>query len=163
MAWGKRTAPIVVPLTNKRERQPDSGALNWLTHEVHWYEAAAGNSGNTVADIQWGQTLYPDKKLVYLWDGARSHRGAERQKFLAETNAGWAEADWKVTCLRFAPNAPEQTPTEDVWLKGKTHVRKSFALNKPFAPVKRCFSTFLNTLRFTSTKLLWYWPTEQLI
>jgi transposase len=84
-------------------------------------------------------------------------------KFLAPETADLAEADWKVTCLRFAPNAPEQNPTEDVGLKGKTHLRKRFALNKTFAQVTCGFSTFLNTLRFTSTKLSWYWPTEQMI
>ena len=42
-------------------------------------------------------------------------------------------------------------------------LRKQFAMNKTFAQVKRGFSTFLNALRFTSTKLCWYWPTEQLI
>jgi transposase len=85
------------------------------------------------------------------------------QKFLAQEKVDLAADDWKVTCRRFAPNAPEQNPTEDVWLKGKTHLRKQFALNKTFAQVKHCFSTFLNSLRFTSTKLSWYWPTEQLI
>ena len=101
-----------------------------------------------MAYLQWCQTLYPDKKLLFLWDGASYHRGEEMQKFLAQENAGLAEADWKVTCMRFAPNAPEQNPTEDVWLKGKTHLRKQFALNKTFAPVKRCFSTFLTLAQF---------------
>jgi transposase len=85
------------------------------------------------------------------------------QKFLAQENAGLAEADWKVTCVRFAPNAPEQNPVEDVWLKGKTYLRKQFALNKTFAQVKHCFATFLNALTFSSTKSSWYRPTEQMI
>jgi hypothetical protein len=74
------------------------------------------------------------------------------QKFLVQENADLAKADWKVTCLRFAPNAPEQNPTEDVWLRGKTHLRKQFAVNKTFAQVKHCFSSFLKALRFTSAK-----------
>ena len=98
-----------------------------------------------------------------LWDGASYPRGAEMRKLLAETNGSLAETDWKVTGLRFAPNAPEQNPTEEVWRKGKTHVRKQFALHNTFAQVKRCFSTFLHALQFTSTKLSWYWPTEQMI
>ena len=163
MVWGKRNAPIVVSMTNERERQTYYGALNLLTQELHLYEASAGNGENTVAYIQWCQTLYPDKQLVFLWDGASYHRGEEMQNFLAQQNAGLAEADWNVTCVRFAPNAPEQNPTEDVWLKGKTHLRKQFALNKTFAQVKHCFSTFLQELRFTSAKLSWYWPTEQMI
>jgi transposase len=43
------------------------------------------------------------------------------QQFLAQENAGLAEADWKVTWVRFAPNAPEPNPVEDVWLKGQTY------------------------------------------
>jgi transposase len=150
-------------MTNERERQTYYGALNLQTHEVHVAEASAGNGVNTVAYLQWCQTLYPDKKFVVLWDGASYHRGEDMRKFLAQENADLAEADWKITCLRFAPNAPEQNPTEDVWLKGKTHLRKQFALNKTFAQVKRCFSTFLSALQFTSTKLNWYRPTEQMI
>ena len=82
---------------------------------------------------------------------------------IARLKAALPEAEWKVTCIRFAPNAPEQNPVEDVWLKGKTYLRKLFALNKTFAQVKHCFSTFLQALQFTSTKLSWYWPTEQMI
>jgi transposase len=134
-----------------------------LTHEFHLYEAAAGNGGNTGAYIPWCQTRYPDKKLFSLWDGAGYHRGEELPQLLAKTNAGLAEIDWKVTGMRFAPHAPDQNPTEEVWRKGKTHLRKQVVLNKTFAQVKRCFSTFLNALQFTSTKLRWYWPTEQMI
>jgi len=150
-------------MTNARERQTYYGALNLLTQDFHLYEAATGNGVNTVAYLQWCQTLYPDKKLFLLWDGASYHRGEEMQKFLAQENAGLAEADWKITCLRFAPTAPEQNPVEDVWLKGKTYLRKRFALKKTFAQVKRCFSSFLKSLRFTSTKFSWYWSTEQMI
>jgi transposase len=85
------------------------------------------------------------------------------QTFLAQENAGLAEADWKITCVPFAPNAPEQTPVEDLWLKGKTYLRKHFAVNKTFAAVKHCFSTFLRALSFESVKCGWYWPDPQLI
>ena len=68
-----------------------------------------------------------------------------------------------MTCLLFAPNAPEQNPTEELWLKGKTHLRKHFAVNKTFAQVKHCFFTFLSSLSFASTKLPWYWPEQQMI
>jgi transposase len=163
LAWGKRNAPIVGPMTNERERQTYYGALNLLTWEFHLYEAPRGNGGHTVAYLPWCQALYPDQQLVFLWDGASYHRGEEIQNFLAQENADWTEADWKVTCLRFAPHAPEQNPTADVWRKGQTHLRKQFALNKTFAQVKHCFSSFLKALRFTSTKFSWYWPTEQMI
>jgi transposase len=161
--WGKRNTPLVVPLTNARQRQTSYGALNLLTQEVHLREGTAGNGKMTVAYMEGCQTLYPDKKLFFLWDGASYHRGADLREFLTRENAGLPEADWKVTCMLFTPNAPEQNPTEDVWLKGKQYLRKHFAVNKTFAQVKRCFSEFLNALSFTSAKLRWYWPEEQLI
>jgi hypothetical protein len=163
MVWGKRNTPLVGPLTNARQRQTYYGALNLLTHEFHLQEGVAGNGETTVAYLQWCQRLYPDKKVLFLWDGASYHRGADLQEFLRRENAGWPEADWKVTCMLFAPNPPEQNPTEDVGLKGKQYLRKRFAINKTFAQVKRCFSEFLNSLSFAPAKLRWYWFEEQLI
>jgi transposase len=77
-----------------------------------------------VAYLRWCQSLYPAKKVLVLWDGASYHRGQEMQSFLAQENGGLAEADWKITCMRFAPKAPEQNPVEDLWLKGKTYLRQ---------------------------------------
>jgi transposase len=85
------------------------------------------------------------------------------QSFLAQENAGLAEAEWTITCMLFAPHAPEQNPVEDLWLKGKTYLRKQFAVNKTFAAVKNCFSTFLRTFSFESVKCGWYWPDPQMI
>jgi hypothetical protein len=108
MVWGKRHTPIAVPMTNERERQTYYGALTLLTKTVHLQERPIGDGENTGAYPQWGQTLYPDQKLLLLWDGASYHRGHAMQSFLAQENAGLAEADWKITCLLFAPNAPSK-------------------------------------------------------
>lgn len=160
--WGKRNTPTAVPMTNERQRQTYYGALNLVTGEVHLKEVSAGNGENTVAYIRWCQRLYPGKKLLYLWDGASYHRGAEVQEFLTRENVGVAEADWPVTCLPFAPHAPEQNPIEDVWLKGKNYLRKHFAVNTTFAQVRPCFRDFLQGLRFESAKFRWYWDCPQL-
>jgi transposase len=150
-------------MTKERQRQTYYGAINVRTRTVPLQEQPSGEGSSTVTFRQWCQSRYPDKKFLVLWDGASYHRGAEMQPFLAQENAGVAEAEWKVTCLRFAPNAPEQNPTEDLWLKGKTFLRKHFAVNKTFAAVKQCFLTFLQTRSFNSKKFRWYWPDPQLI
>jgi hypothetical protein len=84
------------------------------------------------------------------------------QAVLARQNAGLCEKQWHVPGLLFAPTAPEQNPPEELWRKGKTHLRKHFASNKPFAHVKQCFTAFLGSLNFDSVKVNWYWPTPQL-
>jgi len=149
-------------MSHERERQTYYGALNRLTHAVPLKAGTAGDGTHTVASSQWWQRLSLGKKRLLLWAGARSQRSAERQTFLARENAGCAAEDWKGTGLLFAPNAPEQNPTEELWLKGKTHLRKNFAVNKTFARVKHCFTAFLKSLSFDSVKLSWYWPAPQL-
>ncbi len=84
------------------------------------------------------------------------------REFLARENAGLAQAQWPVSCGLFAPNAPEQNPTEELWLKGKNYLRKQFAVNKTFAQVRQCFLDFLQGVRFESTKLGWYWDNPQM-
>lgn len=163
LVWGKRNTSIAVPMTNERQRQTYYGAINLVTRAVHLQERPVGDGESTVAYIRWCQALYPDKRLLFIWDGASYHRGAEMQPFLAQENAGLAEADGKVTGGLFAPNAPEQNPTEDLWLKGKTYLRKQFAVKKTFAAVKQCFSAFLRALSFDSIKCRWYWPDPQII
>jgi hypothetical protein len=68
------------------------------------------------------------------------------------------EDAWSLICISFAPNAPEQNPVEDIWLRGKNFLRKPFAQNKPFAAVKACFSRFLSDFRLESAKFAWYTP-----
>ena len=88
MVWGKRDTAIAVPMTNERERQTYYGAINLRTKTVHRQERPVGDGANTVAYLPWCQSLYPDKKLLLLWDGASYHRGREMQAFLAQENAG---------------------------------------------------------------------------
>jgi hypothetical protein len=38
--------------------------------------------------------------------------------FLEQVKEGLPQQDWKITCIRLAPNVPEQNPVEAVWLQG---------------------------------------------
>lgn len=112
--WGKRGEAIEVLMTNERERQTSYGAVNFSSRAFHLQAFSGGNGENTVAYLKWLMTIYAGKKLLMLWDGASYHRETKCQAFLAEVNQGLAEKDWLVTCLLFAPNAPEQNPVEDI-------------------------------------------------
>lgn len=161
--WGPRNAPLEVPMTNQKQRQTYYGALNFVTRQLHLKAFPAGNSQHTVAYLQWLQELYPGQKLLLLWDGATYHRDGAMKEFLAEVNAGLKAADWRITLCRFAPNAPEQNPVEEVWLAAKNHLRRSFAQNKTFAQVKNSFCSFLQDFFLDSCKFDWYAPNPQLI
>jgi transposase len=154
--WGKRGQAIEVPMTNQRERQTYYGAVNYLDKTVHLKAFSAGNSENTIIFLTWLLSLYPNKRLILLWDGASYHRDNNLKAFLAQLNAGLTEGDWRLTLIRFAPHAPEQNPVEDIWLAGKNYLRRQFAKNKTFAQVKASFSQFLDGFSLHSVKFSWY-------
>ena len=107
-----------------------------------------GSTSNTVAFIKHLQGLNPNKKLILIWDGASYHRSEAVQAYLNKVNENLEEQEWKVTCLLFAPHAPEQNQVEDVWLRGKNFLRKHLYKNKTFRQVKSCFSDFINNQIF---------------
>lgn len=116
-----------------------------------------------MAYLKYLQGLYPQARLLLIWDGASYHRFAEMRDYLIEINAGLSEEVWQVTCLLFASNAPEQNPVEDIRLKGKNWLRKHFAQNKTFTQVKLCFVDHLTDKIFQSAKFSWYWSHPQII
>ena len=78
------------------------------------------------------------------------------REYLQLINKDLPPEEWKITCVLFAPNAPEQNPVEDIWLQGKTNLRKNFAENKTFAQVKKTFSSFYQNRKFDFPKIQMY-------
>lgn len=163
LVWGRRNERIGVMMTNQRERQTYYGAVNLLTRAFPLRAFPAGKGQHTVSYLEWLPRLYPRKKFLLLWDGASYHRDEQVKAYLTKTNAGLAEKERWISCLLFAPNAPEQNPVEDIWLQGKNHLRKNFAINKTFGAVKGCFETYLSSLRFNSVKFDWYMPYSRIV
>jgi len=154
--WGRTDQRIEIPVTNDRERQTYFGALNCLSGEMLLQAYPKGNSENTVKFLDYLQQQYPGKRIVIIWDGASYHKFGQTPAYLAKVNQDLMEDEWKITCLLFAPNAPEQNPVEDVWLKGKNFIRKYFHLCLSFKDVKNLFVETLQHQTFDFSKLLHY-------
>ena len=157
-AWGPRSQKITVPLLNQRQRQTFYGAVEFLGGRSHIHMADAGNSQNTQAYLEWLMELYPGKKLLLLWDGATYHRDQSLREFLERINGDLPPEKWRITLCRFAPNAPDQNPMEDVWLAAKNYLRRNFAFHETFAQVKQGFLHFLHSFQLNSAKFDWYNP-----
>ncbi len=84
----------------------------------------AGNSDNTIDYLCYLLDQSPNQRLLLFWDGASYHRSHLVQNFLGEINQGLSPEQWKIHCVRFAPNCPSQNPIEDIWLQAKTLVRQ---------------------------------------
>ena len=154
--WGKKGEPTQVPMTNERERQTYYGAINYQTHEVTVEEYSAGNGTNTVDFIKYLRVKYRNSRLLIIWDGASYHKYAETRDYLKTLNDGLEEKNWPVTCMLFAPNAPDQNFMEDIWLQGKSFLRKSFSSLKSFLDVRLAFQEYLETTEFDFEKLSVY-------
>ena len=144
-------------MSNERERQTYYGAVDCLSGNFYVSPFDGGNGVNTVEYVKFLQDkLGEDKQLFILWDGATYHKYAAMRAYLEEINKGLEPKDWKITCELVAPNAPEQNPVEDSWLKAKNHIRNYFNENKTFAQVKKSFYSFFEGVKFDFPKLQMY-------
>ena len=119
-------------------------------------EYPVGNSASTIEFIKHLRSQRSAQRIALIWDGAKYHKSDELKEFLAAVNDGCEPADWSITCILFAPNAPEQNPVEDVWLQTKNFLRKYWHLCKSFAVVKWLFKFFTNQQKFDFPKLHQY-------
>lgn len=151
--WSRRNQRVDIAVKSTRERQTYYGALDYLTKRFVVQEYGAGNQDNTIAFLQYLQSLQePSTRLIIIWDGARYHRSALIQQFLSQVNAGLLPIEWKITCIRLAPNAPQQNPVEDIWLQAKQFLRRYACLSKKFRSVKLLFQLLTPLQTFTFAK-----------
>lgn len=154
--WGKTNERIEVPMSNERQKQTYYGALNVLSQEFVVKAFERGNSEATVAFLQTLLAEHPQSRVALLWDGASYHRSQVVKDYLASVNQGLAESEWKITCIRFAPNDPRQNPVEDVWLQAKRWIREFYHLCHSFSTVKWLFEFITHRQTFSFPKVFRY-------
>lgn len=106
--------------------------------------------------MEYLRSQRPDAKLLIIWDGASYHRSQQIKDYLDSLNANLEKEQWLITCERFAPNAPQQNPVEDIWLQGKRLIREFHFFCHSFSVVKALFELSLNCQIFDFPKLCEY-------
>lgn len=160
---GNSKQRISVPVINERQRQTYFGALNYSTQEFQVKPYAQGNSHSTIAFLKYLLAQYPHSRIALIWDGASYHRAAQVREYLKLLNQGLEQHEWKITCIRFAPNDPTQNPVEDIWLHAKKFVREFYHLCKSFAAVKKLFELVTHHQIFNFPKMFMYDSFSQMI
>jgi transposase len=119
------------------------------------HKSSAGNEASTVVFLKYLPSLFEQStQLVIIWDGASYHRSALVQQFLSQINGTLPPEQWKITCIRLAPNAPEQNQVGGLWLQAKQFIRKFARLCKKFRSVKLLFQLFTHLQTFFFLRLL---------
>ena len=78
--------------------------------------------------------MYPNQKILLLWDGAGWHRGSVVQNFLKE--------DGNIETIYFPPYSPEENPQEHVWKEGRSKITH----NKFIPDIDKVVSDFVSYL-----------------
>lgn len=154
--WGRSDIRIEVPITNQKNRQTYFGALNYQTKQFHVQGYESGDGKSTVEFVKYLQNKYKGQRIILIWDGASYHKYGEFKDYLSSVNADKEPEDWSITCILFAPNAPEQNPVEDIWLQAKNFLRKYWYLCKSFKIVKFLFEFFTKEHKFNFPKINQY-------
>jgi transposase len=161
--WGPSSARVTIPIVNQRERQSYYGAIDARTGELTVIPVQAGNTRWTLIFVEYLRQRYEGKQIIVCWDGASYHRSIELREYLENVNQGREPAEWEITCVQFAPNAPDQNPIEDVWLQAKQYVRQQWKrCQHTFRSVRDLFEEALNTIIFDYSKLSAYLPDLQI-
>lgn len=161
--WGKKEERVNISMINERIRQTYYGAVNLLNQECITKKYNGGNSENTRDFIEYLLLKSKAKRIAIIWDGASYHRSEEIRQYLELLNNGLEEKEWRVTCIRFAPNCPEQNPMEDIWLQGKRFIREFYHLCKSFKIVKYLFEFSTNNNIFNFARMFMYGNFSQMI
>lgn len=154
--WGKTDQEIAVEVINERDKQTYYGAVDYLSGKLLLKAYNTGNSDNTIDYLRYLLDQSPNQRLLLFWDGASYHRSHVVQGFFGEVNEGLPPEQWKIHCVRFAPNCPSQNPIEDIWLQAKTWVRRFCALIPSFSRLKWMFEWFIRHTTFDFATLQMY-------
>ena len=83
------------------------------------------------------------KRQAIFGDGTNYHKSQEFREYLMLINQEKPEEKWCINCLKFAPNAPQQNPVEDIWLQRKNFMIAFYHLCSSFKQL----SGYLNFLQ----------------
>jgi len=104
-----------IDVSNTRKRCCIYGFLNAKTGKEHAFKAVASNADETVRTLTEIEKIYPDGKIVIVWDNGPSHKNEKVKAFLRSREN-------KFHLIQLPPYAPEKNPQEHVWKAGRANV-----------------------------------------
>lgn len=144
------------PSSTSAKSKPIMG--HWITLITSfWFKPILGvTCEHTISFLDYLQAQRPSQRIAIIWDGASYHRSQEVKDYLQSLNTGRPQPSWQLVCIRFAPNAPEQNPVEDVWLQAKRFLREFYHLCDSFSLTKLLFELVTHGRTFNFPKLFKY-------
>lgn len=142
--WLPRGEYPKIEISNKKENRSIYGFLNLKSGEEHAFKTQWQNMYITAEILKNIRQIYPDQKLLLLWDGPGWHRGKEVINFIKQ--------DKRLAAIHFPKYSPEENPQEHVWKKGRSVVTHNFTINDIDETADE-FVKYLNTNKFSYSLL----------
>jgi transposase len=124
------------------------GALNVKTGQCHLQKFEWQTSENTVLFLESLEKRYAGKKVLLIWDGARTHRGEVKQ-YLSRRGK-----KWRLRIDYFPPYSPKLNPQERVWKQAKAKACHNSEVG--YEDKLRKFQRFVTKTKFTTNFLAKY-------
>ncbi len=103
-----------VEVASKRTARSIYGFLNVRNGKEHAFKTEWQNMYITADVLGKLRMIYPDQRILLIWDQAPSHKGSVAQAFIKK--------DGRIETIHFPRAAPEENPQEHVWKKGRSAV-----------------------------------------
>lgn len=133
--------PPVIETNNTRKRKNFYGFLNLKTGEEHTFVTEKQNMGITAEVLTKLRGIYPDQKLLIIWDNCGWHRGSKVTE--------WIEEDGNTETIHFPPYTPELNPQEHVWKAGRKAVTHNHFIGDKLDEVARQFQDYITGRTFS--------------
>lgn len=115
------------------------GFLNIKNGKEHAFKTEWQNMHITAEVLEKLRKIYPNEKILLIWDQAPSHKGSVAQKFIKD--------DGKIETIHFPRAAPEENPQEHVWKNGRNKVSHNRYIQNIDATTNE-FVDYLNKTEF---------------
>lgn len=128
-----------IEVARKREARSIYGFLNIKTGTEHAFKTKWQNMYITATIIPEIRKLYPDKKILFIWDQAGWHKGSEAQYAI--------KTDGNIETIYFPTATPDENPQEHVWKSGRSQCTHNEFI-KDIDVATDAFVQYLNTTKF---------------
>lgn len=116
--WLPKGKKTILKINKSLKRQNYFGAWNIKTKVEHLIELDWQNTETIIKALEELSKLYPNKKLMIIWDNASWHKSKELKSHLGEgNNFSHLKLVW------LPPYAPDHNPQEHIWKFAKEETK----------------------------------------
>lgn len=126
-----------IEVSNTKKSRSIYGFLNLRDGKEHAFKTEWQNMYITYDVLAKLRKIYPNQKMLLIWDKAPWHKGSKAQEFIKQ--------DGKIKTIEFPRAAPEENPQEHVWKNGRSETSH----NKYIMDIDKTTDKFVNYLNGT--------------